>query len=342
MAILMRWSALGRTKKGPAALLLVGLAGCAIVGALSPREKPFAFSHKLHVVEQELGCVDCHTRWESSDEPGMPVAAQCALCHDELDAAKPPERKVDTFFEDKKFKAARAGAQSDEIVFSHLKHATRGVDCTGCHGSLAGNDVVDAGLRLSMESCQKCHAERNGPADCAACHTTIRTDVPPPSHRLDWKRGHGPAVRACSEEKSARCDLCHQESSCIACHRAEAPANHNGHWRLRGHGLAASMDRKSCSTCHEPESCTSCHATTEPLNHTGAWGSPQDRHCITCHQPLRSEESCWACHKSTPSHQLATPLPSTHVPSMNCRQCHGNGQPLLHPDNGDVCTECHH
>jgi hypothetical protein len=54
-----------------------------------------------------------------------------------------------------------------------------------------------------------------------------------------------------------------------------------------------------------------------------------------------SSTSCGVCHKGTPSHALATPLPPDHVPGMNCRMCHGNGQPLPHVDNGDSCTLCH-
>jgi hypothetical protein len=26
---------------------------------------------------------------------------------------------------------------------------------------------------------------------------------------------------------------------------------------------------------------------------------------------------------------------------MNCRMCHGHGQPLNHADNGTECTSCH-
>jgi hypothetical protein len=59
-----------------------------------------------------------------------------------------------------------------------------------------------------------------------------------------------------------------------------------------------------------------------------------------CHQPL-GNESCAVCHKGTPSHALATPKPPGHNPAMNCRMCHGNGQPLPHFDNGDDCNSCH-
>jgi hypothetical protein len=38
---------------------------------------------------------------------------------------------------------------------------------------------------------------------------------------------------------------------------------------------------------------------------------------------------------------MATPLPPDHNAGMNCRMCHGNGQPLPHVDNGQQCTSCH-
>jgi hypothetical protein len=345
VALLNRWTALGSRARRASLLALLGLAGCAIFGSLQDGEKPFAFSHRLHVEDQGLGCTDCHTKVEKADDPGMPNAKQCALCHADIDAQKPPEKQIGQLFEKDKFKAHLYSAQDkSEIVFSHQKHAARDSDCMACHAAAAKSDAVSADMKLSMESCQKCHAERKkGPSECAGCHQTIRNDVPPPNHNSQWPREHGRTMRAHDNDMRAeRCDTCHTEASCIACHKAEAPENHTNYWRRRGHGLSASMDRKSCSACHEPESCQACHSQTKPSNHTGTWGQPQDRHCLTCHEPLRYEDNCQTCHKSTPSHALATPMPSWHLPSMNCRQCHGNGQPLPHVDNGSNCIECHH
>jgi hypothetical protein len=70
------------------------------------------------------------------------------------------------------------------------------------------------------------------------------------------------------------------------------------------------------------------------------FGSPQNTHCLSCHLPLQGE-GCFTCHKGTPSHQTAAPMPANHLPSMNCRQCHGLTAPLPHPDNGSLCTACH-
>ena len=77
-----------------------------------------------------------------------------------------------------------------------------------------------------------------------------------------------------------------------------------------------------------------------PDSHGGNWGGTQSVHCLTCHFPL-SGESCAVCHKGTPSHLEAAPKPDWHTPAMNCRQCHGVGQPLPHVDKGDDCNACH-
>ncbi len=349
MALLDRWTSLGLRARRASLLALLGLAGCAIFGSLQNGEKPFAFSHKLHVDDQGLGCADCHTKWDKSDDPGMPSAKQCALCHADIDAQKPPEKQISQLFDGDKFKAKLYSDLPAENVFTHQKHAGRDSECLVCHAAVAKSDAVEPSMRLGMDDCQKCHTERKGPTDCAACHQTIRLDVPPPNHGAQWKREHGRVMRAHNQDARAeRCDTCHSAASCLQCHRSEAPENHDSYWRQRGHGLSASMDRRSCSACHEPESCQACHSENAPANHTGNWGAPTDRHCLTCHEPLRYEESCQICHKSTPSHALATPLPISsppippHLPGMNCRQCHGNGQPLPHADNGDSCTGCHH
>ena len=324
----------------------LGLAGCMILDALVQEERPYAFSHRIHVVDEGLDCADCHSAWEEEEDPGLPLPAQCALCHADLDAEKPPERQVASLFEGNRFRAARAGALPDEVLFSHRQHATRGEECVACHGSIAENEGLSAEpgpeLRLSMEECLACHAAGQGPGadDCAACHAEIRLDVAPPSHRANWKRFHGTLVRARTDVRADQCMLCHQVSSCETCHRSELPESHDNYWRRRAHGLVASMDRDSCSTCHEPDSCDRCHQEARPLDHVGLWGAPKDLHCLTCHEPLRSE-TCSVCHASAPSHALATPLPPDHLPGMDCRQCHGQGQPLPHVDNGQVCTSCH-
>ncbi|HEX6882245.1 MAG TPA: cytochrome c3 family protein [Planctomycetota bacterium] len=329
-----------------AGLVLAALAGCSLVETLLPeaQPEPFAFSHRLHVEAAALACTDCHAPGPDG-EPGWPAPADCARCHAE-EASVPPERRVAALFEGERYRAARVGAQADEIVFAHAPHAAS-LDCASCHATVAADDGGLATLRgalvLSMDACLACHADhRAAPqeVDCAACHVEIRADRAPPSHALAWTSNHGLVARARSGARLDRCAMCHAESSCDACHQTQLPESHDNFFRRRGHGLQSSLDRASCDTCHDPDSCSRCHAETRPLSHTGSFGAPRDRHCLTCHEPLRST-SCGVCHADTPSHDLATPLPPDHVPSMNCRLCHGNGQPLPHVDNGQTCTSCH-
>jgi len=340
MPILSRSSPAQRAVHWTFALLTLSLMGCVLFEALDPSAKVFGFSHRVHVVGEGLECAACHRNWEKSDDPGMPSAKVCALCHEESDEAKPPERRIAALYDGKVYKSKRVMALDDELLFSHKSHATRGVECSACHAAISENDELTTALAPSMDSCTKCHAQSAASNDCAVCHREIRADVAPADHRTNWKRIHGEAVRECRRDTASRCELCHTESSCTACHQTELPANHNAHWRRRAHGLEASRDRESCATCHSASTCDDCHRETQPQSHRAGFGSPKNRHCIGCHEPL-ANEGCAVCHPSTPSHALAAPKPPGHSAAMNCRQCHGNGQPLPHFDNGDNCNLCH-
>ncbi len=345
MAILKRATRRGRTVAA-LSLAVLGVAGCVLVDALVQTPRPFAFSHRQHVEDEGLECSDCHGADLGSAEPGFPRAAQCALCHADLDAEKPPDLQVASLFEGETFRAARGVKLADEVRFSHPSHVTRGLECVACHAQVATDEghleERGAELGLSMAECLACHAASAGPAqdECAACHAQIRSDVAPPNHVANWTRYHGSLVRARSEARADSCVLCHEPADCSTCHQAVEPASHNNFWRRRGHGITAALDRESCATCHDSDSCQRCHDEIRPQSHVGSWGEPRDRHCLACHEPLRGE-SCGVCHATAPSHELATPLPADHLPGMNCRQCHGAGQPLPHVDNGQSCTGCH-
>jgi len=323
--------------------MVATLAGCVLFDGAGSVRRSYSFSHRVHV-ELDIGCTDCHLAAESADEPGMPGAGACRLCHAELDAEKPPERKIESLYEGKQFRVTAQGAVGPEIVFSHLRHVEAGVECTVCHAGIETNEDALELPKASMDSCTQCHTERQVPTDCAACHPTILAEVAPPSHGGNWTRVHGRVCRSGSENTVDRCDLCHKETDCAACHLTTMPENHTNQWRRVGHGLTAQLDRDNCATCHKPDTCISCHAETEPRSHTGNFGSPRNTHCLGCHQPL-ANEGCSACHSGTPSHALAAPKPPGHTAAMNCRQCHipgGVQPPMPHVDDGSNCNSCHH
>ena len=319
------------------AALSAGATSCLLLRGMGPR--PFAFSHAIHVEQEGLECINCHEDVSVGDEPGLPALDGCLFCHESLEV-QDPLRRIESLFDEQGFRAVHASRLEDEVVFSHLRHVEAGLDCSACHDGIESSRAIAPQDALSMADCTACHAAGGVANECATCHTAVAADVAPPSHALDWERRHGRVVRAAQAGTANRCDLCHAESACAQCHSVEPPRSHDAHWRLRGHGIFARIDRGSCAACHEPYDCDRCHAETLPRNHTAGFGAPRSRHCLACHQPLRDAD-CATCHRATPSHDAATPKPAWHSPAMNCRQCHGAGLPLPHPDNGDDCNSCH-
>ncbi|MHC5065180.1 MAG: cytochrome c3 family protein [Planctomycetota bacterium] len=321
---------------------------CLFVSAcflLGTGEQAVVFDHALHVDEEGLDCTMCHSTVEDEDAAGMPMLGLCQTCHAGIDEEKPVERRVATLFDEEgKYKTTLLADIPDEVLFSHSSHYTDyELECSDCHGNVGESSVIPPESAVTKDECMDCHASRGKSNDCASCHSEIDENWAPPSHRRSWDFIHGQVVRSESQLSSNRCAMCHDEQqSCQACHQREAPRNHTNTWRRRTHGLMVSIDRSNCITCHRRDFCVRCHENTEPRSHRASFGSPRNRHCISCHEPLRGE-SCFTCHKGTPSHNMALPLPSDHLPSMNCRQCHGAGltAPLPHPDNGTQCTSCH-
>ncbi len=330
----------GRRVRVPLLLAACGLlaTGCALFSVFGSTP-PYAFSHKVHAKEG-LECADCHAQWNTADAPGMPGKGGCVLCHEEIDKKKPPERRIDRLFDGDVYRAAHVSKLAGETLFSHQKHAAKPIECKSCHVGIDDSERIDRSVAQRMNDCTACHRQQNVANDCATCHRTLRIDVAPPSHLLQWKKLHGQTVRAHDAATASDCAMCHQESTCASCHAAEAPADHGNYFRRRGHGLVARMDRDSCATCHRSDSCDACHQDTRPVSHTGLFGGSRSNHCVGCHLPLATNE-CITCHKGTPSHDLAPARPANHAPGMDCRQCHGIGQPLPHADNGADCAMCH-
>lgn len=329
-----------KLRLGPFLVCFVVFAiGCAAWRQAAPANV-FRFDHQLHL---SLECVDCHTEVAKGATAGMPTLETCTDCHETIDEKKPPERHVARLFENGRYKAANVTAIPSEVIFSHQRHTTgeRKLACTDCHQGIEQSTAITKDVRVDMKECMDCHERSKAPNECATCHQRIRKDVRPATHAKNWRRGHGQVAKDGDDEGLNECSLCHAEDSCTSCHQTEAPANHNEHWRQRGHGLAASTDRDACTTCHQSDSCESCHKTTAPRTHRGQWGAPTDRHCLDCHVPV-ADTSCAVCHDGTPSHATATPTPASMI-ATDCRSCHGVTLNALmpHVDNGDDCNYCH-
>jgi hypothetical protein len=328
-----------------AAAVLLGTlyaTGCVLMNSWGGEESGPAFSHRIHVVEEELDCDMCHDYESDSGPPTMPAKGMCDLCHEGEDDEKPPEKRAEALFIDGELQAVHSSVLSDEVVFSHGAHVELAdEECSVCHVGIEESDRIRPSDRITMDDCTACHEPKGVDPSCNTCHTVVDETWAPPSHASAWSRLHGQVFLARGDAVADRCSTCHSESTCAQCHAEEAPQNHNNFWRIRGHGVVASMNRDNCSTCHRSDFCVRCHENTEPLSHSGMWGSPRNNHCVGCHFPLKGD-GCVTCHKSTPSHNFAPQQPPDHTPGADCRACHGFNAPLVHVDDGSNCSFCHH
>ncbi len=322
--------------------VMLGTMACAFFGIFGRPPGP-VFPHDKHI--EEVDCTTCHEGVEDRADAGFPPSEKgCMLCHTEIDKGKPFDKTVAAFLVDGKPRWAKrqvAYSSESEVRFDHSKHVEAEVECKTCHGPVLTGSGPGLRIHGGKARCKDCHSKLERGNDCTVCHKTLRMDQMPPSHKRGWERRHGlESDRMIEGTGETTCAQCHREQTCTTCHQTQAPRSHTNYWRQRGHGVMVSLDRRSCATCHRSDFCNRCHQNTAPRSHRATWGSPQNGHCVGCHLPLQGE-GCFTCHKGTPSHQLAAPLPGGHLPSMNCRQCHGLTAPLPHPDNGSTCTSCH-
>lgn len=321
------------------ALLALSASGCLVMDQLGWMSSGPAFSHKLHVEGEELYCIDCHMGYLDNEDAGAPRLKACMLCHEDFDEDAQPEYRAAAFYEDGKLIRQRVNALDLEVEFSHLEHVAEDEDsCLECHAEIVGSDSIEPWMAMDMRDCVECHEALGEETSCESCHSEIRADVAPRTHDGNWDRFHGHDVRNKSSVTVARCDMCHEESTCTTCHLEEMPQNHNNFWRRRSHGLMARMDRENCAACHQPDYCDRCHQEAVPQSHNGLWGSSRNTHCYGCHES-DAQQSCFICHEAgTPSHSMAPPKPPGHNPVSDCRACH---MIIPHVDNGANCNSCH-
>ncbi|MBI1945794.1 MAG: hypothetical protein HYS27_08865 [Deltaproteobacteria bacterium] len=288
-------TAAGPLRSAPRVLraLVVALVCGAAVGAADDDLE--LFSHVEHQeLEQPPPCIECHDARAVGARAPWLREATCIECHDEVPAF-----------------SVRARVRGLSVPFDHRPHATS--SCASCHVASTPPIEPPAGAPPAAEhrliatsaTCFSCHerdAEAPREAACARCHEREQRRVKPDSHGATWQRQHArDAFALMPAEHGASCTLCHRESVCVACHRVERPRDHDGLWRTRLHGSAASWDRARCQTCHEPGQCVACHREEEPANHRGAWTSTHglvarakdDASCATCHR----QTFCNDCHR---------------------------------------------
>ncbi len=250
-------------------ILITGFFAVSCNKIFSSNNDKLTYSHKLHVVDNGIDCLTCHsginatTTTSGNFIPEMKVCFQChndtqnkcSTCHTNPENARPfPVEKKD-------------------IVFSHKAHLPRVKnDCTYCHTRISLETKPAPGNLPTMQVCLTCHQKDYNTLNCSKCHTGLNTisikRLSRFTHNAGFKKNHGILART----DISTCEQCHQTSFCDTCHNTnakilpavrypEAPQRqliHRGDW-LAVHSIDANEDPSSCYRCHSASNCRQCH-----------------------------------------------------------------------------------
>lgn len=125
--------------------------------------QPVKFSHAVHVGEQGIDCMYCHTTVEQSKSAGFPATNLCLNCHSIVREGTNSGR----FEIAKIIEAAETGQNlewvrihnlPDHVYFNHAQHVNSGrLDCASCHGPVETMHTMMQVHDLSMGWCLDCH-----------------------------------------------------------------------------------------------------------------------------------------------------------------------------------------
>ncbi|HQG77795.1 MAG TPA: respiratory nitrate reductase subunit gamma [Bacteroidales bacterium] len=130
-------------------------------------DQPVKFSHQIHAGQNGTDCIYCHNYAPYSKSAGIPAQNICMNCHllvrngtrsGMFEIAK----VVESYEANKPIEWIRVYNIQEHVFFSHAQHVTAGgIDCTECHGEVAGMTRIVQVPDLSMRWCINCHRTRS-------------------------------------------------------------------------------------------------------------------------------------------------------------------------------------
>lgn len=162
-----------------ALVVLVMAAGGFTAGRMALRptgavEQPIRFNHEKHVKSAGLDCAVCHQYYAERQHSGLPSLAVCQTCHAEPLTDAPEERRlIELAGSDSPPAFRKLFRLPDHAFYSHRRHVTVAkLPCETCHGDVAATTEPPSRplVRITMDTCMNCHAQRNVASDCTDCH----------------------------------------------------------------------------------------------------------------------------------------------------------------------------
>jgi len=148
------------------------LAGIGVSQNYAP-EQPIRFSHKLHVGQNGISCIYCHSGAEKSRHANIPSLNVCMNCHKfvqqgpvygkteiaKIYAALDYDPNTQVYGPNPKpVQWIRVHNLPDLAYFNHSQHVMVGqVQCQTCHGPVEEMDVMKQFSPLTMGWCINCH-----------------------------------------------------------------------------------------------------------------------------------------------------------------------------------------
>jgi hypothetical protein len=154
--------------------LLFFVASGALVGTRAPTtEQPFPFNHRIHVVDNEMACSECHQYYESEAFSGLPSRATCEFCHEEpIGEREAEQRFVELLQSGASLDWKPLFVQPAHVYYSHRRHVLAAkMECEQCHEDIGQSERPPTRVRqLTMDDCVHCHEEERVVAECTTCH----------------------------------------------------------------------------------------------------------------------------------------------------------------------------
>lgn len=145
--------------------------------AVPPTEavtQPIEFNHQKHVKDNGLECSICHEYYSTGKHSGLPSLTTCQGCHQEPITGSAEELKlVKLMASDPQARFKKLFRLPDHAYYSHRRHVVAaGLTCEICHGPIAETTAPPRYplVRITMDTCIRCHAEKNVTTECTDCH----------------------------------------------------------------------------------------------------------------------------------------------------------------------------
>jgi hypothetical protein len=141
---------------------------------MRPRaEQPFPFPHNTHVANK-VGCTEyCHESVVEGPRAGLPSVKTCMICHDQIATDRPLIKQLAEYQQkgiDLEWQRVYGYTPYAHVRFNHAPHLRAKVDCSTCHGNVAGQTVAQRVVDLNMGFCVNCHTENKASNECLTCH----------------------------------------------------------------------------------------------------------------------------------------------------------------------------